>query len=100
VKVTDSHGCIKTQNGCGFSTNGFPYDSFIHTCILRSSTNGTITVDVTLGGIAPWTYNWTSSCGDTGNGTSATEPFTITGLAGGCTYTITTTNGNGCTETS
>jgi hypothetical protein len=52
---------------------------------------GTITVDV-VGGTAP--YTWSGA----GTGTAQTEPFTISGLAGG-TYTVTVTDANGCSAT-
>ncbi|MEZ4919311.1 MAG: SprB repeat-containing protein [Saprospiraceae bacterium] len=39
-------------------------------------------------------YEWTGG-GTNGNGVSSTEPFTITGLNGG-NYTVTVTDGTGC----
>ena len=52
--------------------------------------NGTVTIDVT-GGTGP--YNWTGPNGTSGS--SANEPFTITGVPGGV-HTFTVTDASGC----
>ena len=57
--------------------------------------NGTITVVITGGQSAPYTYNW-SNGGNSGNGSAQTSPFTIANLNAG-TYSITITGTNGCT---
>ena len=56
----------------------------------NSATNGTATVAVSTGA-SPYTYSW-SAIAQTGS--------TVTGLAGGSTYTVTVTDASGCTVTS
>lgn len=62
--------------------------------------SGIISVDFTsaASAVPPYSYNWTKSGGGTGNASNiVAEPFQITGLTNG-TYTITVTNGDGCTR--
>jgi hypothetical protein len=55
------------------------------------ATDGTATVSVTSGGVAPYTYSWNTSPVQTN--------ATATGLSRGNTYTATVTDANGCSAT-
>jgi len=94
VTVTDANGCVSTT--CATVTQPVQMTlSATATPAACGASNGTITVDVTGGGIAPYTYNWANGSAS-GNGSSANEPFTINNLSAG-TYNVTVTNANGCT---
>ncbi|MEZ4919312.1 MAG: SprB repeat-containing protein [Saprospiraceae bacterium] len=94
VTVTDSHGCTKVISGfvnqpplMTLSTSVVPVSS----CGLS---DGSIIVDVT-NGVPGFSYEWTGG-GQSGNGFSASEPFSIDNLGFG-NYSITVTNADGCT---
>jgi hypothetical protein len=85
VTVTDANGCTA---GAGITVSSPPAVT-VTTTSTDASCNGTCDGSATAtagGGTAPYTYSWSSG------GNSATE----TGLCAG-TYTVTVTDGNGCT---
>ncbi len=89
ITVTASNGCTQTttavvdgSGGIGLSATATPTSC--------GQANGTVTIDVT-GGTGP--YNWTGPNGTSGS--SANEPFTITGVPGGV-HTFTVTDASGC----
>lgn len=86
VKVTDGNGCvtiasaiINTPAPIGFSVSG------ITDPLCNGSLNGSITT-LPTGGTLPYTFAWS------GGGTGSVK----SGLSSG-TYTVTVTDGNGCT---
>ena len=90
VTVTNSNGCTTVVDATVGQPAAFAI-SAVATPASCVATNGSIVVDVTAGGAAP--YSWTTGLG---SGNSFTEPFTITGLAP-LQYCVTVTNANGCT---
>lgn len=94
VTIRDALGCTRTYsytltNPAVMTISATPAAA---TC---GSPNGTITVNVTAGGVANYTYTCPPAATSSGNPSST---YTFTGLAAG-TYPITVTNGNGCTAT-
>jgi len=89
LTITDSGGCVGTST---FTVKqGTPFrDSIIayQNVLCHNNNTGSITVGV-LGGIMPFTYQWSPSVGNTA---------TVTGLSAG-TYTVHITDSSGCTAT-
>ncbi len=90
IVITDASGCSTTVSATVPQTNGITA-SAVPSAATCGAANGSVTIDVT-GGTGP--YTWSGA----GNGTAQTEPFTISGLAGG-TYSIVVTDANGCSTT-
>ncbi len=94
VTVTDAIGCSKTvqvqvpgQEAAELTSTSTNVTSF-------GGTNGTATV-IAANGTAPYSYNWSNGFQE--NGVTAMSS-TATNLSEG-NYTVTVTNGNGCTST-
>ena len=87
VVVTDSNGCHQTKT---VSVNGQPDPMTVNTAFnnptCNSGTNGFISLDV-LGGVQPYSYNWSTAPPQTGNLASD--------LTSG-TYYVTITDSKGC----
>ncbi|PKP20244.1 MAG: hypothetical protein CVU05_09540, partial [Bacteroidetes bacterium HGW-Bacteroidetes-21] len=94
VTVTSANGC--TNSASVTLTNPAPLTlSSSNVAASCGSSNGTITVNVTGGGVANYTYTCPPA---TASGSTSATSYTFTGLAAG-TYTTTVTNGSGCTAT-
>jgi len=94
VTITDGTGCISTACATVNASGTFqiiPLHICAPTC---GATDGNFILDI-VGGMAPYSYNWTGPNGMSGMGGSATEPITIDGLDSG-DYCITVTDGSGC----
>ncbi len=88
VVVTDNNGCTATTSQIITEPNAILANaSIVQNAQCDGLDNGEVTANAT-GGTAPYTYFW-----NPGNINSQT----ISGLAGG-TYTVTVTDGNGCTD--
>ncbi|HWB62584.1 MAG TPA: SprB repeat-containing protein, partial [Chitinophagales bacterium] len=90
VTATDTHGCTATGSGSvSVSSSALSLGApQITNVSCNGGTNGQIIVSLT-GGSSPITYSWS---GGTVNGD------TVSGLGAG-TYTVTATDGNGCSAT-
>lgn len=93
VTVRDQQNCTATR---AFTILAGAAVTLTATTVQTScgASNGAIVVDVTSGGIAPYTYAW-SNAQTTGNGSSAVEPFSIANLAAG-SYSVTVFSATGC----
>ena len=99
VTVTDAQNCTAIYTSVVSSVLMQAFATATNSSCNGQPT-GAITVDFTSGvsAIPPYSYNWTKSGGGSGSGSNiATEPFQITGLLNG-SYSITVTNGQGCTR--
>jgi gliding motility-associated-like protein len=88
VTVTDATGCSKTASIALESTPQMNVAIEVLNSPCQSLANGNLEVTV-AGGVTPFTYQWSTG--------GVTSPQ-ATNLAAG-TYTITVTDGNGCTST-
>jgi PKD repeat protein len=86
VDVTDANGCT-ASDAANLNVNPVPVLSFSSTPENGTDGDGSISVSVTSGDLAPMTYVWDHGIGAAGS--------TITGLSAG-TYCVTVTNANGC----
>lgn len=99
VTVTDAAGCTAIRNSTVSSVLMQVFASTTNSSCNGAPT-GIITIDFTspASAVPPYSYSWVKSGGGTGNGSNITaEPFQIMGLTNG-SFTITVTNGNGCTR--
>jgi len=99
VTVTDALNCTATRTVVVTSQIMQVFASATNGSCLGQPT-GIITVDFTssASAVGPYSYTWVKSGGGTGNASNiAAEPFQITGLVNG-SYTVTVTNGEGCTR--
>lgn len=99
VTVTDALNCTTVRTALVTSQVMQVFATATNGSCLGQPT-GIITVDVTAAASAvpPYSYTWIRSGGGTGNASNiAAEPFQITGLVNG-SYTVTVTNGEGCTR--
>lgn len=85
VTVTDSKGCIVSTSACVESMNEpqLAFETVPPSCNLD---NGSVSVVITGGGVAPFTFGWTNP--------ESTDSV-ITSLAAG-TYTVRVRDANGC----
>ena len=97
VTVTDANNCTKVISGFVDQPPLMTLNSSVVPVSSCGLSDGSITIDVT-NGVPGYSYEWEGSTGNTGNGFSATEPFTIANLPFGV-YTVTVTNADGCTAT-
>ena len=91
LTITDNAGCIFTTSPYTIVDNSGPTidsSSIIISLETCSSGNGSITGIISSGGLLPYTYDW--------NGSNTSSEDT-SGLAPG-TYTLTVTDGNGCSS--
>ncbi|HNG88618.1 MAG TPA: SprB repeat-containing protein, partial [Saprospiraceae bacterium] len=99
VTVTDAAACTTTLSVQVLATQMQASASGLNTSCNGLPT-GIISVDLSgASAVPPYTYAWAriSGGGGNGSGSSATEPVHITGLFSGG-YSITLTNGEGCTR--
>ena len=87
VVVTDARGCTGTGSAIVEEADSLILNTFHSDALCDDSSDGTATANVT-GGVVPYTYLWDDPAGQT--------TTTATGLPAG-TYTVTVTDGNGCT---
>jgi gliding motility-associated-like protein len=87
VTVTDASGCSNTANANVNNNSSLVLTATSVQPVCNGSCNGSISTSV-IGGVAPITYSWNPS---TITGTSASN------LCAG-TYTVTATDGNGCSS--
>ncbi|MDD2634648.1 MAG: hypothetical protein PHW82_04035, partial [Bacteroidales bacterium] len=93
VSIVDANGCSTTQTVNITDIGGLTASSSVVSDVSCNGVNdGSIAVTI-LGGTPNYTIDW-----GTGNATTATSPYTITGL-NGATYNITVTDVNGCQGT-
>jgi hypothetical protein len=87
LTVTDNNSCTATALATVNNVGSLPVTVSSTNILCNGSNSGTASVNVT-GGTAPFTYNWS-------NGSSTAS---INNLMAG-TYTVTVTDGNGCSAT-
>ncbi len=87
VTGTDISGCSASQSITITEPNGMTLSTTFANPSCGGINNGNIDLSV-VGGVAPYTYLW--------NGGQTTQDLSL--LAGG-TYSVTVTDGNGCTKT-
>lgn len=92
VTVTDLNGCTSTDSYTVTAPNAITSSITGTDVSCAGAADGTATVTAS-GGTPALSYNWTPAPGG-GQGTT-----NATGLAGGTAYTVTITDGNGCTQT-
>lgn len=91
LTITDNAGCVFTTSAYTIVDNSGPTidsSSIIVSSETCSSGNGSITGIISSGGLLPFTYDW--------NGSNTSSEDT-SGLTGG-SYTLTVTDGNGCSS--
>lgn len=89
VRVTDlTTGCAVTS----FSTNAYIYSisgiSYNYNVVSANCTNGSISLSTPVGGLAPYSYQWSN--GATTNSISGLSPLS---------YTVAVTDAQGCSQT-
>ncbi len=97
VTVTDNKGCTATKSGT-IPAKTMTMSVSTNRPLVMALSDGEHVCDITDGGVPNYSYNWTRSPSGSGSGANITsEPFAIYEQAG--TYSLTVTNGNGCTAT-
>jgi len=89
LTVTDVNGCVGGTSITITSPTQIQVDTTVQNVSCGGLCDGTITVDVTGGGVGPFTHNWSTGFVETANSSS------IGGLCFG-TYTDSIVDGNGC----
>jgi len=94
VTVTDATGCTGTETATVTGPQPMQIAATGTQVTCQNGQDGTVTVNMTFPGTAPYTIQWTGS----GAAQPATFPFTISNLTPG-EYCITVTDANNCTAT-
>ena len=89
VTVTDANGCTSTTNATLTEPSALSLTASTVSVSCNGGTDGSIDLTVS-GGTIPYTYLWSNPGGSTSQD--------INGLSAGA-YSVTVTDGNGCTET-